>query len=273
LVIIDKKFNLVEKFLPQVKFYVLELLRMTHDDKAVYDITTGHEIWIESGDSHIHQNDEITLFVGFGHALQTDGPGEREKWSAFAISPSGKKLFLTMEGGENDKGRISFTPEEKGDFTVVVENNFGIGTKLRNGEFRRKPRKDLDDVDWSAYYYQYALVSVSAGDAIGKQKRGVCDLEIIATPEENDTYHIEVFYYGSPLSHGKVEVTRASDPSHSFFNTIELNGEGQGTCTFSEKDLWMLKVSHGDSSRRIAGWYDRVQLAATLTLNNQNGSF
>lgn len=239
---------------------------MNQSDRAVYNITTGHEIWVESVDSHYHQNEEITLSVGFGHALHTDGLGEREKWSAFTISPSGKKLFLTIEEGQDDKGLISFTPEEEGDYTVVIDNNFGIGTNLRNGEFRRKPRKDLDDVDWSAYYYQYALACVSVGDAKVNRKYGVCDLEIIVTRQEKDTYKIEVIYFGNPLPYGKVEVTRALDPNHSFFKTIELNEDGQGVGIFSEEDLWMLKVSHGDSSRKIADWYDRVQLATTLTL-------
>lgn len=243
-----------------------------HMGEAVRDITSGHEIWLETHRSHYHQGSDIDLHVGFGHALKTDGSGERAKWKAYTIAPSGKRLLLPIKDGKDDLALISFRAEEEGYYTVIVENNFGIGTKLLNGEFRRGARRDYDGVDWSAYYYQYAQVRLLVGQPHGSAERTGCDLEICATLLTPEQVRFEVLYLGMPLSGGRVEVTRASDETDEFFASVELDDQGRGVVPVLDRDLWLFKVSHSDTERRSAGLYDRMQLAATVTLNIQEGN-
>lgn len=229
---------------------------------TVSKIFRGHEIWLEPTRSHFHKGEFVKVKVGWGHALRTDGPGEKEKWTPYMITPSGEKLRLPVVDSEGEYYLLLFRAEEEGSYTVVVENNYGVGTKLRDGSFHRGPKKDYESVEKTLYFYQYAKTCIPIGHSSEPSKRVGNRLEITPLNLESDTLELEVTHNGRPLPEAVVE---GASNRHDGF-TVKSTTDEMGRVEIPvDKPTWMFRVHYFDK-KGVEGLYDQSRLTATYTI-------
>ncbi|MFW6194118.1 MAG: DUF4198 domain-containing protein [Halobacteriota archaeon] len=229
---------------------------------TVSKIFRGHEIWLEPTRTHFHKGELVKVKVGWGHALRTDGPGEKEKWTPYMITPSGEKLMLPVVDSEGEYFLLLFRAEEKGSYTVVVENNYGVGTKLRDGSFHRGPKKDYDNVERTFYFYQYAKTCIPIGHSKELPERAGNELEITPLNLGSDNLELEVAHKGKPLPEAVLEGT---SNRHDGF-TVKTTTDKLGRAEISvDKPTWMFRVHYFDK-KGLEGLYDQIRLTATYTI-------
>jgi len=210
------------------------------------DIFRGHEIWLETEKTR----KEVFVKVGWGHAMKSDGAYEKEKCNAYLITPSNKRLQLYIDD-------LRFRVKEEGVYIVVVEYNFGIGSKLKDGSFKRGPVKDAK----RSYFYQYAKTLIPVNSEVYDRNIGNI-LEIIFLDSQ-----LKVVYEKKPLPNQKVECTYKSYEGKDFPITTTTNQEGIVNISL-DNDLWLFKVSYTDETKKTL-FYDNTKITSTLTVKKR----
>ena len=210
-------------------------------------IDKGHEIWLETEKT----GREVFVKAGWGHAMKSDGVYEKEKCNAYLITPSNRRLQLYIDD-------LRFKVEEEGVYIVVVEYNFGIGSKLKDGSFKRGL---VEDAAWRSYFYQYAKTLIPVNSEVYDRNIGNI-LEIIFLDSQ-----LKVVYEKKPLPNQKVECTYKSYEGRDFPITTTTNRDGIANISL-DNDLWLFKVSYTDETKKTL-FYDNTKITSTLTVKKE----
>lgn len=243
-------------------------------------IFEGHEVWLEPVKNLFHEGEEAVVKAGWGHGMKTDGLGEKEKWNAYFLTPAKRRLELSIQESEKEEEfyLLSFIPEEKGFYTIVVENDFGIGTKLKSGDFMRGPKRDYENAEYSIYFYQYAKAVVPVDvDPLEETYEGKVGNELEIVPlnlnlsrlQREGLIEFEVIYEEKLFPEAKLEGTYSTFKGKDFPLSTVTNQDGRAELSVDKKDNWMFRVDYVDETKSIEGFYDKIHLRATLTISTK----
>lgn len=240
-------------------------------NNGVPQIVRGHEVWLEPSQQHFHRGEKVKVKVFWGDKMKPDGLGRKERWAAYVLDPGNKRVGLAINESSEDYYLLSFSTETEGFYTVAVENNAGIFTVLKNGEWKRGPKRDYEDVQTSTCIYQYAKVIATMGHPRGKYNQVIGhDLEIVPLnfghAHVDNTVEVQVLYEGQPLAGVELKATYNSHDGKDYPISLITDGEGKTAITLSEKGNWMFIVKHTDETKKIEGEYDQKRLVATYVI-------
>ncbi len=171
---------------------------------ALVSQVSAHYLWIETPESgKLGKAHQVKVFFGeYTHGVTEDPNGENfegvKNFKLWAIAPSGKKLTIeTTAGKEAFVG--SFVPEEKGTYTVVLNND------------------DIEVIDYTEYdfgifkthYHATAKVVIgnTVGPTIGTNDTGLVVINGSGKPMKIDEeVTLQVLFKGEPLAGQEVTV-------------------------------------------------------------------
>ena len=239
----------------------------------------NHVVWLEPTKAVFQPGEQVEIKALWGD-MRNPELGEHEKWHAYMLAEEARlelPIREEMRGFIGGKAchLLSFKPERKGTYTIVLENNYGILNALESGDWVYGPKKYHKDVKESFYFYQYAKTIISMGElAQGSMKVGN-ELEIVPSKtgslHTDDVIELTLLYHDSPLPGAELRATYSNysysdEETPGFYPfTSTTNADGKAEFKLEERGNWLFVAEH-KVEKGIGGEYDKKWLNATLLL-------
>ena len=229
-------------------------------------ILQGHEVWLEPVKSYYHKGENATIKIGYGHRMKPDGLCDKEKCNVYLITPSGKRLRLPILENDGNYHIFSFKLEEKGVYCVAMEYNYGIGTKLKDGSFKRAPKREYENVEYSTYFYQYAKTYIFVGNPEKTFLRNIGhELEIIPL-NLSRSLQLKATYEENLLCGVQIDCVYKGYEGKDYLKAGVTDDNGVASVFLDRGGVWMFRLQKVDERKRIDDLYDRTNVRATLTI-------
>lgn len=228
------------------------------DLKDIFDIIRGHEIWLEYDKPKIRIGENVGCKLGFGHNMKTERAINIERVNAKLFNPQNEQHDLDLDV-RSTYLITSFTPDQEGYYTVVVEYNAGI--------------LDLPHAREPMYYCQYtkAIIAVEHTSEEYKLITGQ-ELEIIPLNFKQyltgEKVVLQVIYDGRALPEAVVSAICSNCE-----NPIETktDSKGKATIKLTKDGNWMFMVRYKDPGKGISELYNEKAMTATYTIIGVHG--
>jgi len=194
------------------------------------------------------------------------------------MAPSGERLPIKVEPGDDCFHLLRFTPDLDGFWPVTVENDVGPVAITRDGFYRRGTRKDYPNAREVGYYYQYAKTYVQVGHfcvgcgEVSYSPEIVClghDLELVAPPpgvyRVGDELVLEVRYKGQPLPGAEVKATWSLGEEEDWALDRKTDDAGRVKFTLAHPGHWLFYTRYAEETLGKESEYDKRVYSATLS--------
>jgi len=240
--------------------------------KSPWGKNSNHVIWLEPNKAAYNVNEDVEIKVFWG-SVRNPEVGEYEDWLAYLLDPEGARLELPIRremlrfSGGKPFFFLAFKPRKSGPYTIMLENNYGVLNKLKDGDWTYGPKRYHRNVEESIYFYQYAKTIVPVGESTQGSTRVGNELEIITTKTGfyvNDIMELTLLCRGSPLPRAQIKAVYGIYP-HIKEETAETDMNGKAGFHIKEKGVWLFVAEH-KIMEGVDGEYDYKWLTATLSL-------
>lgn len=241
-------------------------------NENIPDIVRGHEVWLEPTHLHFHTGGEAHFKALWGHMMQRDGMGDAANWSAWVSKEQGGEEKAYIGPGDGLFYTVSFPVQEEGIYTLVLKNDAGIFSTLKDGSWVKGSLKEYPEAQVSYRYLQWARTSASVGHhQHGKGMPAVPGGLDIVPGEIRDystgqTADFKVYYQGKPLAGATVQATYHLYDGSSYPWSGKTGGDGEFSFTFEQKGHYMFIATHLDTSSNEPGQHQGLKLTATLVV-------
>jgi len=234
-------------------------------------IFLGHEIWME-GPNHGHVGKRAEFLLKFGQNMKLDGRLSSAMAKATLFSPAGQKreIFLCFDPNLTREAYIvSFSLEEKGLYTLLLEYDGGIWSRGKDGRLYYAPRSKCQEVEKAVRYCQYSkvIVPVEIGTEGDIPQPCGCEMEIVPVKYQRfaagDEIALKVLYDGSPFPNIAVSAIHSDKEQVAEGKT---DSSGQAGFKLTDPGNWMFLARHVDAEKGVPGEFDEKTVTAVLSL-------
>jgi uncharacterized GH25 family protein len=192
----------------------------------------AHSLWIETAPKgHIEKAQIVKVYFGEYSKNKRENVEARftevEQFTGWAVSPSGKQIFLKFTPATNSYD-ASFIPEENGEYVILVEN------KVRDVADWRNTSGKLGIVKQN--YYCRATVQVGEPSSVLKLKKGETDITIQKKSQEGKSIILKAIYQGKPLKNTTLTV-RSTEAEE---QKLVTDGEGEVVFNCPKTGLYII---------------------------------
>lgn len=122
----------------------------------------GHEGWLVPGTNHVHEGDDVEVFVRWGHNMDGHGLARKEGLSVSVTLPDGSSEVLTVAENDADSYIIRYTPKQKGLYHFIGKY-VGIYVVDKDGKHQRGTLADYPDAQSATSFTQYSHLTMMVG--------------------------------------------------------------------------------------------------------------
>lgn len=125
----------------------------------------GHEGWLVPGTNHVHEGDDVEVFVRWGHNMDGHGRARKEGLTASVVLPDGNTEDLCVLAYDEDAYVIRYTPVQKGLYHFIGKY-VGYYVVDQEGKHQKGTLKDYPDAQSATSYTQYSHLTMMVGHNI-----------------------------------------------------------------------------------------------------------
>jgi len=213
----------------------------THDFLDTTDrMVQGYEGWLAPRVTHVHEGDNLDIFLFSGHNMNPDRLMRNEELFVYAIDPEGKKQGLELIGNTEEHYIYRIKVEKKGLYHFVSQKT-GCYCKDAEGKRLNGTLKDNPDAVMATRYLQYAHTVLPVGhDLMPNEYTEVPLLPLRIVPESWNTFktgeNLVFTLYFNERSLPLYDIDLAYNPGDGETTHEELITDSEGRITYSIKD-------------------------------------
>ncbi|MFH0995423.1 MAG: DUF4198 domain-containing protein [Pseudomonadota bacterium] len=223
----------------------------------------GHEGWLETKSSHVHEGDSIELAFKWGHNMESHGLARKEGLTTFVVLPDGKRQDLRLNGQTEDSYLYDYIPETNGTYHFICQNT-GHYVISREGKHLRGTLQDHPDAPTATFYRQFSHTCLQAGeDQANNPIAAMPELPFSLVPEiwkhwqTGDVLVFSLQKENNKLPDVQIDMAHTNGPGNQVFQkNFKTDKDGNLRIKIEEPGRYLLIARHRTPEGKPGLYYD-----------------